>query len=734
MGLGQQGRYVGRVGALAVALGVGGLIVALPAVAGADSGAGDSGKTTSSAGKPAPRTAAKAGPRAPKAPTSTPAASAKPPASISGASRSPLDRLSGGNDPLAPVTEPLSVAVLAATRRDGTARSARSVVTGGTASAAAASVPSAGVTGSAPLPAGATAGSALGTAVRNFIDSHFPGWSPIADELAPIVANGIQDLVANGKISAEVQQLVANNAILQFVSTKISTALNTYLGVPSPVGTVVGNAAVGFARTVLGNPGVLTALDVIATAVQPDTVQATAIAAGLAINDIAPLANYLKATVANSSDEIATFLSNSSVQAALASGVSGAIIDLTSGAVIPTWLGNVVDGWVTSALGDNATATAVGNALGAAVQGLLSNTKAVQGIAAAAGVAVTDILSAPGVPAALADYITQFGTTLLAGENWMDALDVAWQGLQGNSAFLSALAPAAGDVVSSLVTNADVVAALASTAKTLVVSLAADEGFRAVVGELFGPTYGPTLAEALADPQSAAQLGATAGSVITSFLSQDGVAATLSAAAEQIVAALLAGVSPVDVLEGAVQQLASDPALVAAFNAVVPDALQSVLKAPAVRDVITTVAQGVVNQLIDSTPLNDTALDPVVSQVAKATIQAFVSNPAAQGLIGDLAGDLLDGTPPADVVQTVISRVVNSPALQIALGQSLGQGFGALFGDNPVAYAVGQLAGIGTALALVFGFGVANLLGLGGSLSASSVPSGSSYFVTLQIA
>ncbi|MEZ0358896.1 hypothetical protein [Mycobacterium sp. SA01] len=734
MGLGQHGRYVGRVGALAVALGVGGLIVALPAVAGADSGTGGSGKTTSSAGKPAPRHSAKPGPRAPKAPTSTPAASVKPAASISVASRQPLDRLSGSGDPSAPVTEPLSFAVLAATRRGGTGRSARSVTTGGTAAAAAASVPSAGLTGDTAPAAGATAGSALGTAVRSFIDSHFPGWSPIADELAPIVANGIQDLVANGKISAEVQQLVANNTILQFVSTKISAALNTYLGVPSPVGTVVGNAAVSFARTVLGNTGVLTALDVLATAVQPDTVQATAIAAGLATNDIAPLANYLKAVVANSSAEIATFLSNSSVQAALASGVSSAVIDLTNGGVIPAWLGNAVDGWVTSALGGDATATAVGNALGAAVQGLLSNTKAVQGVAAIAGAAVTDLLSAPGVPAALADYITQFGTALLAGDNWMDALDIAWQGLQGNSAFPSALAPAAGDVVSSLATNADVVAALASTAKSLVVSLAADEGFRAVVSELFGPTYGPTLAEALADPKSAAQLGATAGSVITSFLAQDGVAATLSAATEQIVAALLSGVSPSDVLEGVVQQLASDPALVAAFNATVPDALQSVLKAPAVRDVISTVAQGVVNQLIDSTPLNNTALDPVVSQVAKATVQAFVSNPAAQGLIGDLAGDLLDGTPPADVVQTVISRVVNSPALQIALGQSLGQGFGALLGDNPVAYAVGQLAGIGTALALVFSFGVANLFGLTGGLSASSVPSGSSYFVTLQIA
>ncbi|AKK26103.1 hypothetical protein [Mycobacterium sp. EPa45] len=727
MGQVQQGRYIGRVGALAVALGVGGLIVALPAAAGADTGAGDSGKTTSSAGKHAPRNAAK--PRASKAPTATATATVKP-----AASRAALDRLNGGEDPLAPVTEPLSFAVLAVTRRDGSARSARSVTTSGTASAAAASVPSGSSAASVSQPAGATAGTVLGTAVRNFIDTHLPGWSPIADQLAPIVADGLQDLLTNGAVSAEVQRLVANDAIRQFVSAKISAALNTYLGVPTSVGTVVGNAAVSFAGTVLGTAGVQTALDVLAAGVKPDSAQVTAILTAAAAGDVAPLANYFTSVVTNSTDEIATFLNNSAVRGALASGIAGAVVDLTNGGVIPTWLGNVVDGWVTSALGGGATATAVGNALGTAVQGLLSNTKAVQGVATVAGAAVSNLLAAPGVTAALADYITQFGTALVAGESWIDALDVAWQGLQVNSAFLSALGPVAGDAVASLATNADVVAALASTAKTLVINLAADAGFRAVVGELFGPQYGPTLAQALADPASAAQLGATVGSVLTNFLGQDGVTDALAAATEQIVTALLSGMSPVFAVQNVIQSLASNPAVVAAFNATVPDALKGVLQAPAVRGVISTVAQGVVAQLIDTTPLNNTVLDPVVSQVAKAAVDAFVANPAAQGLIGDLAGDLLDGTPPADVVQTVISKVVTSPALQIALGQALGQAFGALLGDNPVSFAVGQLAGIGTALVLVLGFGAANLFGLTGALTASSVPSGSSYFVTLQIA
>lgn len=732
MNRGQQSRYIGRVGALAVALGVGGLIVALPAVAGADTGSADSGKATSSAGKHAPRNAGK--PRAPKAPTSTPPAAVKPAASISVASRKPLDRLGGADDPLAPATESLSFAVLAVTRREGRAASARTINTGGTASAAAASVPSASGTNNAPPAAGATAGDPLRAAVQTLIDTHLPGWTSISAELAPIVADGIQDLLSNGAVSAEVRRLATNTAILQFVSTKVSSALNTYLGVPPSVGTVVGNAAANFIANTLGNAGVQSALDIIAAGVRPDSAQATAIVTAVAAGDIAPLANYLKSLPANSSDEITAFLNDAAVRSALATAVSKAVVDVTTGSAVPAWLGSAVTSQVTTAFGGGPSAITIGSALGTAVQGLLSNTQAMQGVATVAGAAVTNLLAAPGVTAALADYITQYGSAILADASWIDALDVAWQGLQSNSAFMAALGPVAGTAVASLATNADVVSALASTAKTLVINLAADAGFRTVIGQVFGPEYGPTLENALADPQSAAQLGATAGLVITSFLGQTGVADALAAATEQIVTALLTGVSSGDVLQEVIQSLASDPTLVAAVNAVVPGALTGALQAPAVRGVISTVAQGAVAQLIDSTALNNTVLAPVVSQVAKAAVDAFVANPAAQGLIGDLAGDLLDGTPPADVLQTMISKVVTSPPLQIAVGQALGQAFGALLGDNPVTFAVGQLAGIGTALVLVLGFGVANLFGLTGALTAASVPSGSSYFVTLQTA
>ena len=115
-----------------------------------------------------------------------------------------------------------------------------------------------------------------------------------------------------------------------------------------------------------GNAGVQSALDVIASAVRPSADDYAAIAAGLAANDIAPLSTYLKSIVANSSSEIATFLSDATVRAALASATSDAVIDLTSGPALRTWLADLADGWVSEALGDSAAASAVGNAVGGA--------------------------------------------------------------------------------------------------------------------------------------------------------------------------------------------------------------------------------------------------------------------------------------------------------------------------------------------------------------------------------
>jgi hypothetical protein len=728
MGLGQQGRHIGRVGALAVALGIGGAIAALPAAAGADpSATTNPGMATSSVGTHAPRNSTKPGPSAQKSSAAgAPApAAAKPYGALSAAGRGPLDRLGTGNDPLAPVAEPLSWTVLAASRRELSGR--------GTASTAATLATSSSQTGTVALPASATASGALDTAVQNFIDHYLPGWKPIAGELVPIVADGIQDLLSNGAVGAEVDRLVTNTTILQFISTKVATALTTYVGVPQGVSTVVGTAAADWVRNVFDNVGVRGALDVFAHAVMPTTEQYTEISTGLAANDLQPLGNYLSSIVTDSAGEIATFLSDPTVQSALSSATANVVIDISNGANVPAALGNIVAGWVSDGSAGSTAASAIGTAVGNAVQGLLSNSTAMQGLATVVGAAVTNILGAPNVAAAVASATTQFGTAVLGGTDWITALDTAWQGLHADSAFVAALGAAAGSAVYSLATDSGVVSALGATATALVNSVAGNPDVQAFIGTLLGPTYGPTLVSTLANPASAAQLAATVGSVVTGFLGQAGVAAALSTAANQIVTALLAGTTLTDAVQSALLSLQIDPAINAALNVTLPAGLRSALTVPAVQQALGVVAQGVVVRLIDMAPLTDTVLNPAVSQVTKATVNALLANPAAQDLISSIAGDILSGTPADQMAASMIQAVVKSPNLQVALGMALGQGIGALFGDNPVAFAIGQMAGVTAALLIGLASGAALVFNQAAGAGATSVPSSSPYLVVLRL-
>lgn len=741
-----------------MALGIGGVIVALPAAASADSDAG----TTSSSGSTARHASSgKANPAAGKRATRNPAsglvkpatatpttaaetqpvlATAKPSGVIVTPIRAGLDAARGGAAPLAPIAEPLSWVAVAASRRElAGGRIARPVglindtIGQGAVGGAAVVGPSDGAVTDPPVLVSTPSVDALSSAVRNFIDRHLPGWKPIADELAPIVADGIQDLLTNGKVSAEVQRLATNTAVLQFFSAKVTAALGSYWGVPQAVGTVIGDAAANFVRNTLGNTDVQSALDVLAHAVMPTPDQSGVISAGLAGGDLRPLGEYLTSMVPQSAGQITTFLSNPTVQAALASATSNAVIDLTQGADLPAWLGNLVAGSVSAALGSSPAATAVGDALGNAAQGLLSNTKAMQGLATAVGAAVPTILGTPNVAAAVADAVTQLGTGVLNGTHWLTALDQAWRGLRFDASFQSALSAAAGGALSSLATNSEVVSAVVAGVASLIGDVAADPSARAFVGALLGPTYGPTLLNTLADPASAAQLAATAGTVISGFLGQPGVVAALSTATTQIVTVLLAGTPLTDAVLGALQALQADPAITAALNATLPAALGSALSAPAVKQAISGLAQGIVGDLIDRTSLNNTVFDPAAGQVTKAAVDALLSNPAAQGLISSLAGDILNGTPTSDVATTLINSVVKSPELQVALGLAVGQGIGALFGDNPVGFLVGQVVGAAAALVIGMVSGAAVLFNLAGGSGTATVPAANSYLVVLRL-
>ena len=70
------------------------------------------------------------------------------------------------------------------------------------------------------------------------------------------------------------------------------------------------------------------------------------------------------------------------------------------------------------------------------------------------------------------------------------------------------------------------------------------------------------------------------------------------------------------------------------------------------------------------------------------------------------------GTTIAELAPTLIQSVITQPALQIALGAAVGQGIGALFGDNPIGFIVGQVAGVAASIGIVMASGLAGLINL----------------------
>ena len=514
--------------------------------------------------------------------------------------------------------------------------------------------------------------------------------------LTAVTSDPAVNLLVARQVVALVTASLGNSRAAAGVGLNLATAVMALLTSPEfsgGVGRLSGSALTGF----LGDSKVATVLADTAGRVSVGVVSGDeqAVQAALQVLQADPAVRDAISTIINSS--LATVLDDIGIARALGSTASGLVGGLMGDAAVREALSTQIAALLAAGLGGSPAARGVADAVAAAITGLLAGPRVGNTLMVVSGAVVTGFLRQSGVAPALTNAVERVLAAL--GDGTDPA--VALQALLADSDFRTAMGVTVAGALEAALTDADLVAALGATTTDLITGVAGDQAVRAAVGDLLGPAAGPPVVGLLADSTATARLAAVAGTAVAGFLIQAGVVSAFSGAARQIVAAVLIGDTAA--AETVVAELQADPTIKAALQETVPGAVQSALRDITARGALSTVARGVVTNLIGA----DTLLGPVAGQVTGAAADSLLADPAVQRLIGTVAIDILTGKPLDDVTNSAIRTVISEPAVQIALGMAVGQGVGSLFGVNPVGFVVGQVVGITATLVIGVGSGIA---------------------------
>ena len=624
--------YVGRVGALAVALGVGGVIAGLPLAAADSDASGDAGSSTNagpSQSSPAKDTATRARSRAgspdrtargesaqpstdaattdpgsrraargggaaaaaPGGPRKAPASDSIPGVPESAPTGSPSTESPSTPDIAAPAAAVQIPAPVASTP-SGTAPSAGLPQIASIATPAAAEVP---VMTAAPATAAVST-----TAVTGLLAwlggpgrTDIPAAAPLAWAAA---AASRRELSAAATTAAPAASVTTGQTVPPSLSDQIA-GIGVLAGLPEQIRAGIGQAAADWIERSFG-----------ATA----ATQVSALIAGLGANP----------TAADVIDGVSDAVGGWWAESGLGDQVSALVDSVTGGTLgspqVLATLADAVGRIVTAAdpvaaLPDAVRALLADPAIGGAVDDAISNAvdllatefgpavaQAISGwvddptLGSLAG-AVSGFLGQPGVSAALADAAGSFATAVLTGTDPGAAVTAAWRSLQADPAIQAVVDLTVSNALAGLLDDADTLQFLGGAVSGLVGGLAGD-----------------------------AELGGLAGSILTGFLGHPGVSAELADVAGEFAAAVLAGTDLGDAAAGAWDALQSSEAIQAAVDLAMSGALGGLLN-------------------------NDEALQ-------------YLSG-AVSGLVGGFVGDAAMGARVADqIVPLMVSVLVDGPA------------------------------------------------------------------------
>jgi hypothetical protein len=707
-----MGQHIGRVGALALALGVGGVIAGLPAIASADTG--NSGKTTSSADS-----SAKAGPKARKtgagsgkklhaaAVVDAPVITVSTAHSLRAAHRVTLDSVGGGGDPVAPVASPLELAALALRRE--------------LASVKATVVPAAVVTTGEPaVPAAVTDmtfwNNQVAPALTNFIKTgiNYAGLSSqyqaAVNAVLPTVVEILGDAYYGNPVNSALTGLANNQAFLGLVANQ-TQATFTAVGLTAPAAHVVGQAVGYLAQTLLSNT---TAQNAIGTLVHTLTVvpngwTLTQFVQNLNspdfyLDDLVKL-DFLQSSLAFVK-AVPVLLADQGLRPVVFDAIKGAahvLVGLSGWQEAPSsafvhFIGDQVELGVGGGPISNGVAVVVTLAGRAAVEHILSSAVIVDGALGAVETTVSTFLDYAGVGAALTTAANSLGPVLaIEGADHQAAFDATMQALTANANVRVAIGQALKVGVKSAAANAAMLNEIGATIKTFITDVATAPALQTGILNQIGPLSGGEFVGVLNNAPAMDKIAGAIAGMLPKFLGARGVGDALGEAVNQIALAAFANGETNDIVENALAALQANPAIKAALKSTVAAAVRGVLSVRALEQAAARIVGYGFQDLFASSTLSP-ALKLLAANALKSVVHSLLGDGSVRNLIGSLAGDIAAGKPAGDVVKSFVATVLASPGVQLAVGTAVGQAVGSAFGGGPIGFLVAQFVGVPTGI------------------------------------
>ena len=561
---------------------------------------------------------------------------------------------------------------------------------------------------------------AAGAALRANPDVDAGIQASVGDAVAKFLGDAAVWSTIDTGITSLVATVIADPLVQQALSTRVTDEVSALLG--GDLGQVVGAQVAATVLQLVNDPTVGTAvLEIVDTVFAdlfgaPGVVDAFAGAAGdlaLAVVTGEDVNTALTGIVwglrnnpavdagvqASVGDAVAQFLNDTAVWPVVDNAAAALVGELLADTEVQQALNTRVADEVSVLLGGD-LGQVVGAQVAAVVVGLVTNPVVTDALVDVVDTMVTDFLDAPGVVDALSGAAGDIALAVLTGESVTAAARDALSALEANAAIQAGVQVTVADaftvIDTEVLSSATFQQDLGTAVTGLINELAADQ----VVQQYVTDRYGAAVGGLLADTAVVGEVASAVGSALTQLLGYSGVSTALTDAADQFVDAVLAGTDTGAAAQAALKSIQTAPSVVAAVNAVIPPILNTLLDTTDVRQAIGVVAQQATIARLDQSWFHIAFLDRMIGQVAKGTVEDFLTRTAGRRLVDDVVVHLVLGMPVSDATDFVVDEVLRKPGLQIALGFSLGAGIGSLFGDNILGEVIGWVSGFPATIAV----------------------------------